>query len=185
MITPATIGLIGAGVGSLFGIGQMMKANRLEKNLTMPTYQVNQNLANNYAIANNMANVGLPAQQYNNILNQNNQNLASILASASRSGRTLGVGSLLRQANQATQNLNIADAQARNQNQRLAMQQGQVLAQEERNAWNWNFRDPYLRTAQRIASLRGAGTQNLFGGIGLAGQIGMASLGGKNSGLNN
>lgn len=167
------LGGVGALAGIGFGIGQNSKAARLERNNVLPIATVNSNILQNQAMARQMSQIGLASQQYNNALQQQQGNLANVLSISSRSGQNIPVAGLLRQANQATQNLNVQDAQSRQQNQRLLMQQNQAVAQEEQRVWNWNKAQPYLRTAQQVASLRNAGTQNIFGGIGTIAQLGI------------
>lgn len=173
MALPLALGLgIGANLlGSLFGLGQTARASRIEKNNPLPLTQVNSLIQANQAQAKNMAQIGLAATQYNNALQQNQNNLSTVLASASRTGRNIPVAGILRQANQATTNLNIQDDQARRQNQLLSMQQNQNLADEQLRVFNWNRAQPYLRTAQQVASMRNAGIQNIFGGISGASNI--------------
>jgi hypothetical protein len=176
----AALGIGANLLGSAYGLFQGARANALERNNQLPVAQVNSLLAQNAAQARNMAQIGLSNTQYNNALQQNQNNLSTILASASRSGRNIPVAGLLRQANQATTNLNIQDEQARRQNQILSMQQNQTLAQEQQRVWNWNKAQPYLRTAQQVASMRNAGVQNIFNGIGGATAIAMGGgLGGQ------
>lgn len=169
--------------GGIFGAGQKRQANRLERNNPLPIAQVNQNLLANVAQANQMAQVGLPQQQYNNALQQQQQAFAGGLRTLGRSGGTSNLATLLRGQNQGINNLNVADAQARQANQRLLMQQRGVLANEEQRVWNWNKAQPYLRTMQQVASLRNAGNQNMFGALGnlasAATQLGTASMTGN------
>lgn len=174
-------GLIGAG----FGIGQKIQARNLEKRNKLPIATVNANIAKNAAIANNMANVGIAGQQYANARNQQDQNLANVLNVASRTGRNIPLAGIIRQADLSTANLNARDEAARMDNQRLAFQQNANLANEENRVWNWNFAQPYLRTAQQVASLRNAGNQNIFGGLSSITQMGANGMFGGNSGGSN
>lgn len=184
--------IIGTGanlLGSLFGLSQTARANRLERNNPLPITQVNQNILANQLQARQMAQVGLAQEQYNQALQQQQNNLSNVLSSASRTGRNIPVAGILRQANQATQNLNVQDAMARQTNQRLLMQQNQNLANEQLRVWNWNKAQPYLRTAQQVASMRNAGIQNIFGGIGGITQMALGgayddSDGGQTQGIN-
>jgi hypothetical protein len=41
----------------------------------------------------------------------------------------------------------------------------QSLGQEQNRVWDWNKAQPYLQAAQMAAQLRGAGMQNIFGGV--------------------
>jgi len=169
----AGIGLGAAAVGGIFGAFQTAKANRLERGNTLPLADVNANIANNVALAQQMSNVGLAQEQYDAAVQGQNQNLTAALKASGRTGRNTNVGGILRQANEATLKLNAADAAARQQNQRLLIQQRQVLAGEEQRVWNWNKAQPYLKMSQRIAALRNAGNQNMFGALGAGAAIGM------------
>lgn len=167
------IALAAAGLGGLFGVAQKLQASNIDKNNPFKARTVNSLIASNAAQAQNQARIGIAEQQYQNALNQQQQNLATILGTASRSGRNIPLGGLLRQSNLATQQLNATDAQARQQNQRFAMQQNQILAQEQQNVRSYNIEQPYMRRMQQAAELRNAGNTNIFGALGLAAQYGM------------
>jgi len=168
------IPLIAAGAGALFGLSQKLQAANIERNNPFQARTVNSLIASNAAQARNQARIGMAEQQYQNARNQQQQNLASVLGVASRSGRNIPLGGLLRHSNLATQQLNTLDEQLRQQNQRFAMQQNQILAQEQQNVRSYNIEQPYMRRMQQAAELRNAGNQNIFGGIGLAANYGMA-----------
>ena len=166
----AAIPYIAGGLSSLFGIGQKLSAARMDRNNPFQARTVNSLIASNAAQAQNQARIGIAEQQYQNARNQQQQNLATILGTASRSGRNIPLGGLLRQSNLATQQLNTTDAQARQQNQRYAAQQNQILAQEQQNVRSYNIEQPYMRRQQQAAELRNAGNQNIFAGLGMAAQ---------------
>ena len=186
----AAIPYIAGGLSALFGAGQKLSAARMDRNNPFQARTVNSLIASNAAQAQNQARIGIAEQQYQNARNQQQQNLATILGTASRSGRNIPLGGLLRQSNLATQQLNATDAQARQQNQRFAMQQNQILAQEQQNVRSYNIEQPYMRRQQQAAELRSAGNQNIFGGIGMAAQSaimtgGAGTLGGSRAGITN
>lgn len=168
------LGLNAAGAlgGIGFGIAQSAQARRLERNNPLPLTSVNNNILQNVALAEQMSRTGLPSQVYNNQLNQINTGLTAGLRQASRQGGTASIASILRGFNSGVSNLNAQDAQARQANQRLLMQQRGILANEQQRVFDWNKANPYLRTMQRVASLRNAGTQNIFGGIGALSGLG-------------
>lgn len=175
---------IAGGLSTLFGAGQKLQASRMDRNNPFQARTVNSLIANNAAQAQNQARIGIAEQQYNNARNQQAQNLASVLGTASRSGRNIPLGGLLRQSNLATQQLNATDAQARQQNQRFAMQQNQILAQEQQNVRSYNIEQPYMRRQQQAAELRSAGNQNIFAGLGAVAQTAMMT-GGQAGGVGN
>lgn len=174
LLTKVGLGLNAAGAlgGIGFGIGQRAQARRLERNNPLPLTSVNNNILQNVALAEQMSRTGLPSQVYNNQLNQINTGLTAGLRQASRQGGTASIASILRGFNSGVSNLNAQDAQARQANQRLLMQQRGILANEQQRVFDWNKANPYLRTMQRVASLRNAGTQNIFGGIGALSSMG-------------
>lgn len=189
------IALAAAGLGGLFGVAQKLQASNIDRNNPFQARTVNSLIAGNAAQAQNQARIGIAEQQYNNALNQQNQNLANVLGTASRSGRNIPLAGLLRQGNLATQQLNATDAQARQQNQRFAMQQNQILAQEQQNVRSYNIEQPYMRRMQQAAELRNAGNTNIFGALGAGINYGMAKQfgvggqgavdGGTNAGITN
>jgi hypothetical protein len=174
LLTKVGLGLNAAGAlgGIGFGIAQSAQARRLERNNPLPLTSVNNNILQNVALAEQMQRVGLPSQVYNNQLNQMNTGLTAGLRLAARQGGTASIASTLRGFNSGVSNLNAQDAQARQGNQRLLMQQRGVLANEQQRVFDWNKANPYLRTMQRVASLRNAGTQNIFGGVGALSSMG-------------
>jgi hypothetical protein len=160
---------IGAGtalVGTAFsveqGLSQKHKANQIEKNLKQPQYQIPDEFYQNRNISRQMAQLGLPSQQYNNQMNQINANQASSLATAQRSANPgAGIANITGQTNAATNNLNAEDSQARQSNQRYYMQAndqlgGQKLAQQQANVF-----DPYTQKYNEMQAYRGAGQQNI------------------------
>jgi hypothetical protein len=154
-----------AGVG--LGIFQGIKARKLEKNNIMPTTTTNSNILKNVALAEQQARGGLPQRVYNNQINQLNTGLNTGVRAASRMGGLQNINSTLRAYGAGVDNLNARDAQAQQQGQQNLMQQRGILANEELRVFDFNKVQPFMRMSQRIADLRSAGTQNIFGGIGL------------------
>jgi len=163
------------GISGLSGLG---KANRRARNLKYPIEQVNPLLQQNAAIAENMGRVGLPQQQYNNSLNNIMRNQAGALTMFGRNPQRTNLASLLRGTNDATMNLDAQDAQARNANQRFAIGQRGVLANEQNRVWDWNNRKRYQMEAASIAQQAGAAKQNMFGGLQGLTNLGMMGLAG-------
>ena len=158
--------ILGVLAGGIFGVFQNSKANRLERQNVQPLTAVDPNLVKNVGQAELMAQQGMTSQAYNNATNQLNSGLTAGLRQAGRMGGTASIASVLR-ANQAGfNNLTAQNAQLQQQNQRVAMQSRSALAQDNQRVFNWNKAQPYLAMQQRIASLRSAGNQNIFGGIG-------------------
>src|SRR5690606_23899081 len=93
------------------------------------------------------------------------RNQAGALRQFQRGNTPASLASIVRAGNDATLQLDAANAQQRVQNQRYADQARLNLAQEEQRVENWNLQQPYLRNLQRIGQLRNSGSQNIFGGI--------------------
>lgn len=165
------LGLASGVVGLVSGLFRGGKARRMERQNPYPTATVDPLIVENRARAQQMAQVGLPQATYNLALQNIQRNQAGALRAAQSSGRPVNVASILDRTNQATLQLDAADAAARMQNQRLAMQQNSALAAENQRVWNWNEAQRYQELAGRIAQLRTAGQQDLWGGIGMIGQL--------------
>lgn len=166
-------GIIGGAaslIGGLFGASQRRKANKLAAETVAPEATINPEIAENRAIAQQMAQVGLPQQQYNLALQNIYRNQAGALRTAQTSGRPTNVASILRQSNDAVARLDAADAAARMANQRTLMGANTALAGERNRLFNWD-REQYLMALQQIASMRQSGTNNIFGSIGLIGNL--------------
>lgn len=166
-------GIIGGAaslIGGLFGMGQRRKANKLAAETQAPEATINPEIAENRAIAQQMAQVGLPQAQYNLALQNIYRNQAGALRTAQTSGRPTNVASILRQSNDAVARLDAQDAAARMANQRTLMGANTALAGERNRLFNWD-REQYLMALQQIAGMRQSGTNNLMGALGLLGNV--------------
>jgi len=158
--------LVGTGFNIYQGLHQQSEANKIKKNLKTPQYDIPQEFIENRNISRQMAQLGLPQQQYNNNLNQINAAQAGAVAAASRSANPgAAVGAIQGQTNAATNNLNAEDAAARQTNQRYYLDQnaqlgGQKLAQQQANVF-----DPYTQHYNEAQALQGAGMQNVNTGF--------------------
>lgn len=161
-----------------FGLFQNHKASQVEKSNIRPTEAVDPIYQQNVNTAQQMAQEGLPQAVINNQTNAINQNQAGAVGALSNSANPgAGLASIVRGGNQAMGNLNAQDAAARNKNTLALIQQRGILAGAKQNAWNYNYADKYSENLAKSQALRGAGTQNIAGGIGTLGQAGMGVLG--------
>lgn len=177
----AGLGVLGAGAKIFSGISQNKKANEIEKNNPRPDYVIPDQFKQNYALAKQMAQVGLPQQQYQNQMNNINQNQAGALQNLSRSANQgANLAAIVRGGDAATNNLNAQDAAARQGNQRYAIQQNSVLGGQELAKQQSDKFDKYTENYNRAAALRGAGNQNIYGGAGDLAGLGAAGLSGDN-----
>lgn len=178
-----TAAIIGAGVavaGLTYGVinseNQKAKANEIEKSLKTPVDQIPAEFYQNREIARNMAQVGLPQQQYNNAVGNINQNQAAAISAASGSANPgANITSIVRQGNQAKAQLDAEDAQARQSNQRYFIQENGILGARKDQQEQANVFDPYTRDFNLMQAYRGAGqtTQNntVNAALGLAGTM--------------
>lgn len=175
----AGIGAVSLGAGIIKGIGQNKKASAIEKNNVRPTYQIPDEYRQNLAIANHMAQIGLPQQQYNNQLNAINRNQASGVQALGRSQNPTGsIASIVRAGNDANNNLNAQDAQVRQQNQLGVINQNSAMANQKLAQQQYNKFDRYTENFNQAQAYRGAANQNINGGLNSAAQLagGLASV---------
>ncbi len=178
---PVTAGLIAGGaqlIGGLFKGGKARRQKREGRRLLAeagdPDYVIPSEITQAAA-------EGLPQQQYDQAMkNIQRQQMQAISGAQDRRGGLASIGKIQDNTNNATLGLDVADAKARQQNQR-------TLAQYKDKAWDWNTRQRFERKYNYAQSLIGAGNQNAAGAFDQAiGGIGMganALLGGGMSGF--
>jgi hypothetical protein len=162
------------------GISQNAKASGIEKQNPYPTEGVQQEYFQNVNQAQQMAQQGIPAAAYNNQLNQINQNQAGALSTLGRSANPgANLASIVRQGDQATNNLNAQDAVARNRNMLQLLQERQQLAQQKDKAWDWNYQQRYLGNLAKSQALRQSANANINGALSdvSSGAVSLAALG--------
>lgn len=176
-----------AGAGALGkflkGASQQRQAHRINRSNPFQVEALRPEYAKNVAEAEAMSRSGLPQQQYNNALQNFQRNQNAGLRAFSRSGRTGGLATLLRATNDATMNLDVADANARMGNQRFAMGQRGILANEQKRLFDVNKRQNWLQQLAKANALQGAGIQNQFGAFNDLSQLGtMLAMGAQGGG---
>lgn len=156
------------------GISQNSKASAIEKANPYPTEAVDQGYYQNVNQAQSMANQGIAAPAYNNQLNSINQNQAGTVQALGKSANPgANLASIVRQGDQAANNLNSQDAVARNRNMLQLLQERQTLAQQKDKAWDWNYQQKYLGNLAKSQALRGSANANINSG---ANDIGSGAL---------
>lgn len=164
-----------AGASAAYGIGkgisQNAQANKIDRNNVRPSYDIPQEYLKNVEMAKQMAQVGLPQQQYNNQLNSINQNQAAGLQVLNNSANPgANVAAIVRAGDNAANTLNAQDAAARQANQRFYIGQNGVLGQQKLAQQQYNKFDKYTEQFNKSAALRGASNQNIQNGVnGLSG----------------
>ena len=187
MPLPLAIPLIAAAIPSIAkigqGIGQTSKGNKLAKQNIRPTYEIPKEFQQNLAIAENMAKIGLPQQEYNRAQQNFQRNQASALRQFGRMGNPRGLAGIVRAGNDATLGLDVADAQARLSNQRNAMGFRSQIGNQQLAKQQWDKFQKFGEQADAAAALQGAGRQNTMGGLTELSQLGQMAMlnGGKMS----
>lgn len=150
-----------AGAGLLYGVGKDIsntnKANAIQKNLKTPVDVIPSEFYQNRDIARQMAQVGLPQQQYNNAENNIQQGQAAGISAASRSANPgANISAIVRQGDSAKNTLDAEDAQARQTNQRYFIQENAALGARKDQQEQTNVFDPYTRDFNQMQAYRGA-----------------------------
>lgn len=179
---------VAAGAKIISGISQKHQANQINASNIRPVQSVDPAYQQNVNQAAQMAQTGMPSQQYNNSLNSINRNQSGGLMALGRSANpSAGIASLIRGGNDATNSLDATSANMRNQNILNLMRQRSILAQQKQNAFDYNNKDKYSENLAKSQALLGAGNQNINSGLNDVGSIGATMLSGnilKGSGSN-
>lgn len=158
--------IVGTGIQAYKAIDENSQANAINKSNVRPTYTIPQEYYQNLNIANQLAQQGIPQQQYNNQVNSINQNQAGGIAALNGSSNPgSGVASVVGQSNKANANLNAADSGQRLDNLRYAMQVRGQLAQQKLAQQQYNLFDKYTEQFNKAAALQGASNQNFQGAV--------------------
>lgn len=175
---------IGAGAGiikDIAGLFQQGKANRILKNLKDPGYEIPDEYKQNLGIAENMARTGMPSEQYNQASTNIQRGTQAGLRQLGRmSNPFAGITGVVRAQNDATLGLDANNAATRRQNILQAMGARRELA-GQRLAQQQYAQQRYMDKVNEANALKGAGLQNMGGGLSDIGRIGM-SLNGKSQG---
>lgn len=170
---PATseiIGGIASGVGGfikgIIGSGQKHKGRKLLKSLTDPVESVPQEEIENQNLARQQAATGLPSEQYANAMkNIQRSQLMAIRGAHDRRGGLGLIGGIQQGTNDATLNLDVADAKQKLANQNNLMNVNNRLSTWKDKVWQNNVRDKYNRDRSYAMGLIGSGNQNISSGL--------------------
>lgn len=173
------LSLIPSAVGLVSGLLQSEHAKKLAAANPRPTQTVGAEYYQNQALAQRAAQSGMPAQQYNNQMNQINQGQANgMMGLQGRGAAVGGIGALTARSDQAGQNLNAQDATMRMNNLKGLMQANATIGQQKSAAFDWNQKQQYGEQAAAARNYAGAGMQNIMnsaqdlGKLGVLGQLG-------------
>ena len=178
----ATIGVggaIAAGSGILQGVSGLLqkgKANKALRSTKDPGYVVPEEYAKNVGIAENLAKTGMPSEQYNQAQTNIQRGSQTGLRQLGRmSNPFAAIQGLARGQQEAGMSLDVANAAARRQNILGAMgarreMAGQKLAQQQ------YAQQRYMEKINAANALKGAGMQNIAGGLSSIGSVGMTAM---------
>ncbi len=170
-------GLIQAGAGAI----QTHKANKALKKLSRPTYEIPDEVLKNVSQAERMALQGMPEDQKMQYVERMQQSQAGQLSQMKTLGAGLrGMAGIQQEQKEMNKNLLSMDAQARMQNMLQATHQRSILSDKKDEQWSINEYQPYMQKKNALEAQKGAGIQNMFGGLSTVGQAAMNafSLGG-------
>ena len=159
--------MAGGLIGGITGLFQKRKAKKLLREAgEQPTYNIPQEILNNQKRAELAANEGLPSQQYSNAMKNIQRSQTNALTGAlDRRSALMALPKIQQQANDAYANLDVADANARMQNQKTLYGIGAQTAQYRDKAFQINQMQPWERKYNYAQQLLGAGNQNFTGGL--------------------
>jgi len=175
-IAAALISAAPAALKGIQGLLQGAKGSKLAKKNIRPTYEIPQEFQQNLAIAENMGRVGLPQQQYTQGLQNIQRSQTAGLRQLGRMGRGGSVAGLARAGMDATLGLDVADANARMSNQRAAMGYRSQIGQQQLAKQQYDKFGRYEEDAAAAEALKGAGRQNVMGGLSDLANIGMTAM---------
>ena len=158
-------GVAGGLIGAASGFFQKKKANKILSQNPYPIQTIPVEELANQQEAERMANEGLPSAQYQQAQKNIQRQQAAAIASAQdrRMGGAL-VPAIQEQSDVAQGNLDAQSAEARRQNQLNLQTVNSQVANARQQAFDWNYKQKYLRTYQYANSLLGAGNANMFSG---------------------
>ena len=170
-------------ISGVAGAIQKHRGNKLLKQIgESPTQVIPNEVLQNQKMAQLRANTGLPSEQYNAAMKnlQRNQMMA-LRAGQDRRGGLALVGGSQQGLDDSTLKLDVANANARMQNERTLYGINNQVGNWRDRVWQNNVKDVWDRKYQYAQSLIGAGNQNLTTGIGNV--AGSAALYGGNGGF--
>lgn len=178
-------GNIGAGATGLLsgitGFFQKKQGNKLLSQNPFPTEAMPSEVLANQQIAEGAATQGLPSEEYQQAQKniQRNQVAAMNSATDRRSG-VASIGAIQEGTNNATGQLDAANAEARRQNIGQLENVNSQVASWKDKLFDWNQRAKYEQNRQYGLSLVGAGNANLIGGADklIGGLVGAGASGG-------
>lgn len=176
----AAAGLVPAVFSAIRAGKQRKEADKLARMNAFPTQEVPDAVKEAEQISQNAALTGLPSASYQNAQKNIQRSAATAMAGAKdRRSALSAIPYIQQQTNDATANLDTADANARMANRSQLIGQKNLVGQYQNNAWDWNKRQKYIQQAAAVRGLLGASRENtntaldrtFAAGLGIAGAL--------------
>ena len=167
---PSLIGnAVELGVGlvkGVVGIGQNAKANKLEKQLVTPHYDIQQPIKDNQALAERDASQGMSDAARTAYQNSADRGLTTSIDALVRSGASVNSFSALYDSyGDDVAKMAMLEDELRMKHANVYMAQNSAMNDELDKQWQINVWKPYEDKKARIAQLRGAASRNVSGAI--------------------
>lgn len=163
------------------GIYQAVKGNQMARSMDRPEYEIPQGVLDNLTDAQIQAIRGLPQEQISLYLDNVARSEQSALeAMSTRNAGLTGLSNVQQQSNDANRDLLSMNAQQRQINEKALMSARTDVAGYEDKAFQTNQMQPYLDMMQGAQAMKGAGIQNIMGGVQAGASMGMDYLKYKN-----
>ena len=181
-IAAALISAAPAALKGVQGLLQGAKGSKLAKKNIRPTYEIPPEFQQSLDTAAMRARRGLPQQQYTQGLQNIQRGQTAGLRQLGKMGRGGSVAGLARAGMDATLGLDIADAQARMGNENIEMGYRGQIGQQKLAKQQYDKFAKYEEEAAAAEALKGAGRQNVMGGLSDLATVGVTYMGGDAAG---
>lgn len=163
-------GNIGSGltgiISGIVGIGQKKKGNAILAANPRPVEGLPEELSYNEEQAKGMAQNGLPSEQYQQAKkNIQNSQAAAIASATDRRSGNASIGAIQQGTDNAYGGLDVANAEARRQNQLNLQTVNNQVGSFKDKLFDWNQRQKYIENYNMGNALVGQGNANLIKGI--------------------
>ncbi len=159
------------------GIYQAVKGNRLANSMERPNFEIPQEILDNLTDSQMQALRGMPAEQKQQYIdNVMRSQQAALGAMGDRKAGLAGLGGVQQNAIDAYRNMLSMDAQQRQVNEQALQGVRSNVANYKDKQFQVNQLDPYNQTMQAAEAMKGAGIQNMMGGVTSGAQMGLDYL---------
>lgn len=163
------------------GVYQAFKGNQMAKSMDMPEYEIPQEVLDNLTDAQIQAIRGLPQEQISLYLDNVARSEQSALeAMSTRNAGLTGLSNVQQQSNDANRDLLSMNAQQRQANEKALIDVRKDVAGYRDKAFQTNQMQPYLDMMKGAEAMKGAGIQNIMGGVQAGAAMGIDYLKYKN-----